>query len=291
MSSRPKLFLGCSSEAKEQAEAFATELRPVADVIPWWEAPHFAPSTGTLEALVAATQEFDFGLFLLTPDDALESRGVEGHTARDNVLFELGLFLGELGRNRTFGLVQRGPGNKTVRVPSDLRGITLPSFSSPRKDDFSASVAAAAAPVARLVDRYGFRQLNFNLIEGWSYDAERGCFRVVLSETLVLKYFYRLHRRKLLMVVRRRDDSRDLDSDDSVTVGDPRPVPRSPQRIVMEAKCEPLLEAHGEPILDAHLYLLPPKSRRRRFSTIADVLAAGGRLVETRGRGISDYLE
>ena len=53
----------------------------------------------------------------------LIKRADEVTTARDNVLFELGLFMGALGRERTFIVTE-----KSVRLPTDLAGIATVSF-------------------------------------------------------------------------------------------------------------------------------------------------------------------
>jgi predicted nucleotide-binding protein len=63
-----------------------------------------------------------FAVVLLTPDD----RGGENkqtyeelkHRARQNVIFELGFFLGKLGRNRVCALYREG-----VELPSDYAGV------------------------------------------------------------------------------------------------------------------------------------------------------------------------
>ena len=53
----------------------------------------------------------------------LIKRADEAPTARDNVLFELGLFMGKLGRERTFVVTE-----KSVRLPTDLAGIATVNF-------------------------------------------------------------------------------------------------------------------------------------------------------------------
>ena len=45
-----------------------------------------------LEAVVLA---YDFGIFVFTPDDETFVSGEVKHVARDNVVFELGLFVGK----------------------------------------------------------------------------------------------------------------------------------------------------------------------------------------------------
>ena len=53
----------------------------------------------------------------------LTKRGDQAPAARDNVLFELGLFMGALGRERTYVVTE-----KSVRLPSDLAGVTTVPF-------------------------------------------------------------------------------------------------------------------------------------------------------------------
>ena len=67
--------------------------------------------------------DFDYAVVLYTKDDHAVVRKKQCFTARDNVLFEHGIFTGVLSRYRTFALIQKG-----VRVPSDLSGITYIFF-------------------------------------------------------------------------------------------------------------------------------------------------------------------
>jgi predicted nucleotide-binding protein len=81
---------------------FARVLSEAATVVPWWEAPEFTEQHTTIQALLAAVKTYDFAVALFTPDDSIASRGQTGTSVRDNVIFEYGLFLGQLGPARTF---------------------------------------------------------------------------------------------------------------------------------------------------------------------------------------------
>ena len=59
-------------------------------------------------------QQAGFALALLSPDDSCG----DTHRARQNVIFELGYFVGRLGRRHVRALYQDG-----VEIPSDLQGV------------------------------------------------------------------------------------------------------------------------------------------------------------------------
>ncbi len=70
--------------------------------------------------------DVDFAVILLTPDDLACLKGQEGELfprARQNVLFELGYFIGKLGRNRVVALFK---GN--VEIPSNYRGVLFAKY-------------------------------------------------------------------------------------------------------------------------------------------------------------------
>jgi predicted nucleotide-binding protein len=77
----------------------------------------FGLSQGTLESLVDAVERFDFAVIVLTADDVIIMRETRTQTPRDNVMFELGLFMGAIGRGRTFVVCPNTPG---LTLPSDL---------------------------------------------------------------------------------------------------------------------------------------------------------------------------
>ena len=71
-----------------------------------WSNDIFAVSDTTIESLEQAAMEVDFAILVLTPDDITTSRGTRRAAPRDNVVYELGLFGGALGRKRTFMVVE-----------------------------------------------------------------------------------------------------------------------------------------------------------------------------------------
>jgi hypothetical protein len=86
-----------------------------------------AQSQTVIEALMGALDQYDFGIFILSKDDVLTIRGEESAAPRDNVILELGLFTGRLGRERTFIV---GPKDLELRRPTDLLGVNLGTYTS-----------------------------------------------------------------------------------------------------------------------------------------------------------------
>jgi predicted nucleotide-binding protein len=98
---RPSVFVGSSSEGVEFARAVRAALEHDAEITLWDEGV-FGLGQTFVESLTRALSRFDFAVVVLTPDDLVQSRSVEVFGPRDNVIFELGLFMGKLGRDRTF---------------------------------------------------------------------------------------------------------------------------------------------------------------------------------------------
>ena len=136
---RPSLFIGSSKENLLFARAARALLSDEADVQVWNEGV-FKLSQASLESLLKAVEASSHAVLILMPEDLTTSQEHQIPSPRDNVLFELGLFMGRLGRDRTFALV---PNATDLKIPSDLAGITLATFRLPaRRDDFTAAQAA-----------------------------------------------------------------------------------------------------------------------------------------------------
>ena len=100
--SKPKAFIGSSVEGLPLAQKLRALLEYDIRASIWNEGTVFGLGQSTMESLENAVQEFAFAIFLFTPDDQIITRRRKRPVARDNVLFELGLFTGKLGRQRSF---------------------------------------------------------------------------------------------------------------------------------------------------------------------------------------------
>lgn len=128
--SKPRLFIGSSREALRIAEAVHANLDEDFECTIWTQGV-FGLSSANLESLEERLGQSDFAVLVVTPDDVTESRGSKSGSPRDNVIFELGLFMGALGRKRTF-LVR--PRKADIKIPSDLNGITAATYDENRSD-------------------------------------------------------------------------------------------------------------------------------------------------------------
>ncbi len=127
----PALFLGFSIEGLNTAYAIQQALDYDAEPTVWSQGL-FQPSQSVLFELVKSLSRFEFAVFVFSPDDTVKLRGTEFLAVRDNVIFELGLFMGALGPSRCFYLVPRSVG--ALHLPSDLAGITPLTYNAARSD-------------------------------------------------------------------------------------------------------------------------------------------------------------
>jgi len=131
---KPSVFIGSSSEKLDFAYAVQENLQHDAEVTVWNQ-DVFKLTSYTLVDLVDHLDRTDFAIFVVAPDDEIKLRGQASAAARDNVIFELGLFIGRLGRDRCFFLVPlKKEDELDLRLPSDLAGLKAASYDSGRSD-------------------------------------------------------------------------------------------------------------------------------------------------------------
>ena len=122
---KPRIFIGSSVEGKHIANAiqsnFADDAYPTV-----WNQNIFSPSSYTLESLLKAVIEHDFGILVFSPDDVSRIRGQSTIVPRGNVVFEAALFIGKHGRDRCF--IVQPKGRRAFERPTDLEGLIAATY-------------------------------------------------------------------------------------------------------------------------------------------------------------------
>ena len=149
----PQLFIGSSKEGHAIASALAAAIPSDAASVRLWSYGVFGASHFPIDDLFALLDLADFAALLASADDTVVSRGKESCAPRDNIVFELGLCMGALSRQRTFLVVPQGV---DIKIPTDLLGINTvrydPGASTPQD-----AVAAAAEEIALTIRKAGTR--------------------------------------------------------------------------------------------------------------------------------------
>jgi hypothetical protein len=147
MTSKPRVFIGSSQESERIARAVQSNLQDLEVIV--WSQGAFRLSISGLDNLLEALPRFDFGIFVFMPEDVVVQRGKELPAVRDNLLFELGLFLGRLGPRRSF--IVAPSSLEDLHLPSDLRGITRAGF-NPQAANLDAALAPACDRIRQAIE-------------------------------------------------------------------------------------------------------------------------------------------
>jgi predicted nucleotide-binding protein len=120
-----RVFVISSAEALPVARSIenAFKFDPFATIV--WANGVFRVTNYTLESLEEELDQCDFAVAVAHPDDQTLSRDVNWPSPRDNVVFELGFFMGRLGRSRA---ILMEPRETQVKLPSDLAGVMTISY-------------------------------------------------------------------------------------------------------------------------------------------------------------------
>ncbi len=158
MEIHPTVFVASSNEQYKLAATVHRLLEATSNAeVTTWKHDVVKPSGTVLDDLLQALDHFDFGVFVFAPDDTVAVRDAVRLAVRDNVLFELGLFCGRLGRRRSFVLVPRGLDR--LHVASDLQGLTLLEFDPARSDgNIKAALGTACDQILDTIKAEGPRR-------------------------------------------------------------------------------------------------------------------------------------
>jgi len=132
LNDKPRVFIGSSSESLHIARGIQSGIEDISMIVTTWKDHVFGPSRYILEPLQEQAEKSDFAVLVVGPDDKVTSRDKDSDAPRDNVVFELGLFIGALGRNRVFMVI---PKNSDIKIPSDILGLNPLSYTVPENHD------------------------------------------------------------------------------------------------------------------------------------------------------------
>ena len=124
------MFIGSSTEGLNIVKAGQSNLWRDVVITTWPKA--FSATKNTLEELAALVDKFDFAVFVLSRDDVSTIRKETVPVVRDNVIFEAGMFVGRLGRERVFLLTPHD--DEKLHLPTDLLGTTTLVYDAQRPD-------------------------------------------------------------------------------------------------------------------------------------------------------------
>lgn len=152
---RHRAFIGCAKEVEEYALSIQKNLDH------WcypeiWSQGFFAPSRTNIENLERKLPEYQFAVFLLTPEDVSVVRDRKWKTARDNLIFELGMAIAFLGRIRTFIICPKDSG---LKLPTDILSVNYLEY-NPDAPNKEAALAPACDDIRNAIEQHCPDSLN-----------------------------------------------------------------------------------------------------------------------------------
>jgi hypothetical protein len=85
---------------------------------------------------------------IFTPDDDLIAKEKKVKSARDNVIFELGLAFGRLGARRSFAVLE-----KSVNIPTDLAGLKLLKYENKAGETLAQSLEPICMQLKTIIEQ------------------------------------------------------------------------------------------------------------------------------------------
>lgn len=183
---KPKVFVASSVEGLDVAYPLQVNLQHDADVTVWSQGV-FSLSVTPLDSITEALNSSDFGIFVFSPDDETRMRGNVNDTVRDNVIFELGLFVGKLGKRRCF-IVR--PDDVDLHIPTDLVGVTPAKYSGERdRSEIATSLGPACHEIRQAMKLQGLHnesEISSNKIPANDHDNYDENDKIVLLESWLM---------------------------------------------------------------------------------------------------------
>jgi predicted nucleotide-binding protein len=148
----PILLIASSLEGIEVAREVQQQCKYDNCCVRIWTAGVFGPGGVPFDDLLKQALEADFAVFVATPDDTVCIRGIDGWAPRDNIIFELGMFMDRLGRERAFLFKEH---TQELRIPTDLLGITPLTYVHHPSRSLAEQVAPPCQELRKLIRGLG----------------------------------------------------------------------------------------------------------------------------------------
>jgi hypothetical protein len=145
---KSKIYIASSGRTLVLAEKLRDELRTgFCEPTLWSEEGRFQE---TIIKRQDAAEQYDFAIIILATDDVMTRRNGDTLKARDNCVFEAGLFVAAIGRARCFLVNSVSQSD----LPSDLTGIISIPFVEPANLSDRSACADAIATVAAALKHF-----------------------------------------------------------------------------------------------------------------------------------------
>ena len=151
---RPVVFIGSSKESLPIAEAIKSNLEDKDLIVKLWTDGVFGASQFILTELERQVRESDFAVLVLGADDEIVSRNEKLDAPRDNVIFELGLFMGALSHERTFMVIPR---DCDIKIPTDLLGLIPLKYQSGDPNNLAALLTTVCDQLWHTINKAGVK--------------------------------------------------------------------------------------------------------------------------------------
>ena len=143
-SEKIRLFVMTSKAASEAAAALEKACAGQFSIVTWKDGG-LRGANYPIASLEHALDQSDVAIAIAEPS-------VDGQHGRDNIIFELGFFMGRLGRHRTFLLEPRA---EKMELPPELAGVNTLTWPHRAEGNLTEALAPVCAKLSRLIKELG----------------------------------------------------------------------------------------------------------------------------------------
>ena len=146
---RPEIFIGSSTEAIQIARFLRKSLQKIGEVHIWSKGV-FGLGRNTLDELIRMSRQVDFAVFVFSADDKVITRHKGYASARDNVIFELGLFIGAIGNIEPIFCVKK---SILLSSPAIWLALRMSSYSNSSPENLEADIDTVSLDIEQSIVR------------------------------------------------------------------------------------------------------------------------------------------